>query len=715
MSYTCVYFYKNSKIIMKLQLITLLTFATIYSISGQETPTKTTQLQDVVVTKTKKAVEKKADRTIFDFAGQSQLNSGSVLEGLKKLPGLIISDVAGMMYQGKQLDVYLDGRPLNISSNELNTYLEGMPANAVEKVEVITQPGAEFPATSGGAIINIVTSKSAKSYLSATYNSGFNFTNYDKFRSRFNNSILLNAKNKYFGWQLNLGQNYRESSIFSNIIKNENNLITNLSETNSDRTNRNIFAKSALTFDFKKDRLLLNYDVDSGNNGANTLGNGLGFVSSDASKTNALRQDLVATYQKRFDDSEKKLDLRLNYVSNLNDFNLQSLISNSTGLNNSSLQEYLNFKIDYSQPIKFLDKGKISTGTLIDNLFFRTKNFGSTNLKYTRQTTAGFVELQTSINKFDFVLGTRAENYDIKGKTSTADLIPFKQFRVFPNASIQYNFAKQIFLNFNYNKKISLPSTSSLNPNNTNYQNQNIGYAGNPQLEPTIYDNFEVEISAFDYANIGYSVSAAKNQVVNRILLNNNLVSNISINVAEIKIHNVNIGLPIPYMLFTKGLAETMKMDFNPDKINFLYINANYQKHQIPGIETKGFWGFYLNSQIVLPKEIKFVTNYSYYTTGGNYYYFIATRPFNHSLSFSFSKKFLDNQLSISLNFDDLFDLNRQGYSAVGTPILLENKYDTRRFGFNLSYKIPTKNKLAKENPNLLNREKKDEPSIITN
>jgi hypothetical protein len=50
-----------------------------------------------------------------------------------------------MMYQGKQLDVFME-RPLNISTTELNA-LEGMPANAIEKIEIITQPGAEFPAT----------------------------------------------------------------------------------------------------------------------------------------------------------------------------------------------------------------------------------------------------------------------------------------------------------------------------------------------------------------------------------------------------------------------------------------------------------------------------------------------------------------------------------------------------------------------------------------
>jgi hypothetical protein len=36
-----------------------------------------------------------------------------------------------------------------------------------------------------------------------------------------NNSILLSAKNKYFGWQLNFGQNYRENAI-SSLEKEEN-------------------------------------------------------------------------------------------------------------------------------------------------------------------------------------------------------------------------------------------------------------------------------------------------------------------------------------------------------------------------------------------------------------------------------------------------------------------------------------------------------------
>lgn len=703
----------------KLIVLFVIFFQGINVVFAQQTETKEKEkevdLNEVVLVKKKKAIEQKPDRTIFDFESQAHLNSGSVLEGLKKLPGLIVSDVAGMMYQGKQLDVFLDGRPLNVSSNDLNAFLEGMPANSIEKVEIITQPGAEFPATSGGAIINVITSRRAKSYLSATYSSGANFTNYDKFRARFNNSLMLSSKNKYFGWQLNVGQNYRESALWSTVTNRANNTNTILSDTEADRIGRSTFAKSAMTIDFKRDRLLFNYDVNYNNNESYVLGSGLGFQTNDFSKNKNIRQDAVATYQKRFDAIDKKLDFKFNFIRNNNDFNLDSRLMNANVLDNSSVQDYFNFKADYSEEIKILDEGKISVGTLYDNLSFETKQDGTTNLDYTRRTAATYLEFQFSYKNFDFILGGRAEDYSIKGKIDTNDLTPFNQFRFFPNVSVQYNFAPQIYFNVNYNKKINLPSTSSLNPNNTNYQNPNVNYSGNPQLQPTIFDNFGVKISAFDYAFIGYSISSAKNQVINRVLENSNVVSNTSINVPELKIHNFNVGLPIPYMLFTKGLKETMKFDFNPDKINFLYAYAGYQIHQIPDLDTKGFWIFNLMSQIVLPKDIKFITNYNYSTTKGNYYYFVAEESFSHSLDVTLSKKFLNDKLSISINFDDILNTNKQGFGSSGTDLLLQSKSDTRRFGFTLNYKIPTKNKLAKEDPNMLNKNKKEESDPVLN
>lgn len=672
---------------------------------------KTSELKEIVVGSKKKSIEQRADRTIFDFSEQSHLNSGSLMEGLKKLPGLIVSDVAGMMYQGKQLEVFMDARPLNIFSNELTSYLESLPANSIEKVEIITQPGAEFPATSGGAIINIVTSKNAKKYLSATYSNGYSYTKYDQSRHRINNSLLLNSKNKWFGWQIQAGQNYNEGYQRTN-FQNESVV---LSKNVSDRTNRFYFFKTGLKFDFKKDRLLVNYDFSTSNNNALVDASGLGFQTSDKSNNVLDRNDVAVNYQKRFTDKTKKLDFRFNANSVKNDFELINRNVGNSVLDNGFNQLFYQFKTDYSQDLSVLDKTKFSSGILADKLEFEAQNLGITNLDYQRTTLSAYSEFQTSYNKFDFIMGGRLESYSITGNTDTAKLIPFKQTRFFPNATLQYNIMPQVFVNANYNKKISLPNTSALNPNNTSYQNPNVSIFGNPNLQPTIFDNYEVKISAFEYFFVSYSRSDANNQVMNRIISAGSGAASISENIPQITIHNFNFGLPIPYMLFTKGLKETLKFDFNPDEINFLYLYVGHQKHILPDVESKGLWFFNAMSQIVLPSKIKFTANYNTSSTGGNYYYFENRVPFSHQFDVTFAKKFLDNNLSVSLYCNDIFNTNEQGFNALGTNLIYESKNDSRRIGLSLNYKIPTKNKLAKEEGNILNNDKKDDQPAIGN
>lgn len=665
---------------------------------------KTTQLQEVEIKNKKKAIVQKADRTIYNFSNQAYLNSGTLMEGLKKIPGLIISDVAGLMYQGKQLEVYIDGRPTNMYSDELNSYLESLPANSVEKVEIITQPGAEFPATSGGAIINIITSKYTKKYISINYSNGYSYTNYDKSRHRFNNSILLNAKNNLFGWQIQLGQSYIEG--YQKTKFNTENIL--LSENYYDKKNRFYFLKTGIKFDIKKDRLLINYDASTNNNASNIDALGYNFVTNDKSKTKRLRNDLILVYQKRFEDASKKIDFSFNFNNNVNDFNLNNRNNYFSILENNSNQKYYQFKTDYSQEIKFFDKTKISVGVFADQLNFKTKSVDITNLEYTRKTFGTYTEVQTTYQSFDFILGTRLEEYQIKGNTETNSLIPFIQTRFFPNASIQYNILPEVFVNVNYNKKINLPNTSLLNPNNTIYQNPNVVFYGNPNLNPTIFNNFEFKVSALEYFFIKYSFSNADNQVINRMVENTNGVASISENIPKVAIHDYNFGLPIPYMIFTKGINETLKMDFNPDEINFLNLYVEYQKYIIEGLDSRGFWSFNLMSQIILPKKINFTVNYNTSTIGGNYYYFVYKKPFEEQVDLTLSKKLFSNNLSISIYVNDIFNTTIQDFDSLGTFIKYQNKYDSRRIGFSINYKIPSRNRSTKEDNILIYGKKED-------
>lgn len=660
--------------------------------------TKTEELKEVVLEKKKKAVERKADRTIFDFSEQSHLNSSSLLEGLKKLPGLIVSDMVGMLYQGKQLQVYMDGRPLNIYSNELMAYLEGMPANSIEKVEIITNPGAEFPATSGGAIINIITSKKVQKYLSATYNTGYSYTNYDKARHRFNNSATVSGANKLFSWQLQGGQSYNEN--FRRTKFNNQDVV--LTDNYSDRFNRFYYLNTGLKFDLKKDRLLVNYNVNSGSPTAYVAAEGEGFTSDDKARTKSYYHDVALTYQKRFDDPMKKLDFQFTFNNARNNFDQQSRISDTNILNNKTKQGFYQFKTDYTQELSFLDKSKITGGILGDHLDFEAVSFGLTNLDYTRTTAAAYTEAQTTWKKFEFIAGLRLETYNIEGNTDTDDLIPFKKTRLFPNSTLQYNVMDNVYARLNYNNKIQLPNTSSLNPNNTNYQNPNIGFYGNPNLDPTIYNNYEASISAFEYFTISYGISDARNQVINRMILTEDMAASITENLKKGTVYNFNVGVPVPFMLFTKGLKEMLKMDFNPDEINFLYLYAGNQKYDIPGMDIKGIWEYNVSAQILLPAKVKLNANFNTSNTGGSYYYYTVQKPMYQQLNLSFAKKFLSDNLSATLYANDIFNTNKQGFGMYGTPLSYTEKYDSRRFGISLNYKIPTKHKPDNET-NLIN------------
>jgi hypothetical protein len=63
---------------------------------------------------------------------------------------------------------------------------------------------------------------------------------------------------------------------------------------------------------------------------------------------------------------------------------------------------------------------------------------GTTNLEYKRRTTASYLEFQTKFDKINFIVGGRAEDYNITGKTDGCfEFIQTVSF--FPNASAQYN------------------------------------------------------------------------------------------------------------------------------------------------------------------------------------------------------------------------------------------------------------------------------------
>jgi hypothetical protein len=663
-----------------------------------------------------KAVEVKGDRTVFDVSNQTSLNNGSLLEVIKKLPGLIVSDVGGMLYQGQPLSVYIDKRPIQVSGISFNSFLDGIPAGVVDHIEVITSPGAEFQATSGGAILNIVTNSKAQDYLSANLTTSYRFSDYDKWRSKENTSLLLNGKNKILSWQLNAGQGYNEQRNYFNL--------DNLTTSTNDVVPRRYFVNSGINFDIGRDKLLLNYNLAHADNDVYIQSDGsvAGVPYKGAAKTenNTLWQEAVATYQKRFRNAAQKLDFKFAYTRYTTDF---SQVSNGTVkvLNNSSLHNNYNFRTDYTTPLKLMGDSKLNVGGMYEKLDYSTISKFIQNLNYNRQTIGAYAEINTKIKKFDITAGVRGEDYNISGTALNAaaadtNLLPYKKFRLFPNARVQYNFNKIMNLAVNYNQKIGLPAINSLNPNNQLNQSPNFRTGGNPYLQPSFFNNYEAKLSFFTYAYIGYSISDAQNNISQTLIRNKDVITFIPVNFANLTIHSFNVGIPIPLKIFTQGFKKAMTFDYNPDQANFIFIAAGSQRFisdKLP--DSKTSWNFNITGQLLLPAALKLTAQYSEVTPGG-FYLFQIQQPLNQHFDLTLSRKFIKDQLVVSVFANDIFNTDRNAYLSVAQLPYVSSyqKKDTRSFGISLSYKFKQAHKLAKEGPSILNKSTlKEDPTIL--
>lgn len=371
------------------------------------------------------------------------------------------------------------------------------------------------------------------------------------------------------------------------------------------------------------------------------------------------------------------------------------------------------FDVNYTQSIDFLDNTTINIGGHFQRLDYQTEINDTKNLDYYRQTTASFAEVNNSKGKWDFTLGLRGEDYDIGGiylnptTNNIENLRNFKKYKLFPNMSVLYNFTPMLNLSFNYNKKIELPSISELNPN-YNYSSGNVYQTGNAHLQPSISDNFSINASAYNYFFINYNYSLNHNLTIDRITRHGDVISLTKDNISTVKFHNFALGFPFPFAIFNKPLKNILQE--NPNNMSYLHFIIAYNLPELPDVKKQGFWYYSTNGQIVLPKGIKLNLNYSIVPKNGSYFYFAFLKPIQHTLNLTLSKKFLENKLTISVFANDIFNTHKVEVSArnITVPTATYIKADTRKFGISVNYKIPTRNRLAKENQNIL-MESKDE------
>ncbi|MCS6796071.1 MAG: TonB-dependent receptor family protein [Raineya sp.] len=164
------------------------------------------KIDEVVVVGRRPRIERKVDGVVLRWANPAMLKGLTMQEALRRLP---------MMTRGKtglpevvmkdRTVYYLNGKRSFLSNEQILQLLESLPAEEIERIEVITNPGAEYDEQGNVAIVKIFLKTSSlysKMYASAwtrqnSYNSqaiDFTWIKQNKWHTTLNLSAKNSAK-----------------------------------------------------------------------------------------------------------------------------------------------------------------------------------------------------------------------------------------------------------------------------------------------------------------------------------------------------------------------------------------------------------------------------------------------------------------------------------------------------------------------------------------
>jgi len=114
-------------------------------------------LKAVTVTSAKPFIIMSADKLTLNVASSPIAAGGNAYDVILRAPG-VVEQNNSLSLNGKSVTVLINGRPSNLTGEDLKTMLSAMQANGIEKVEVISNPSAKYDAQ-GASIINIILAK----------------------------------------------------------------------------------------------------------------------------------------------------------------------------------------------------------------------------------------------------------------------------------------------------------------------------------------------------------------------------------------------------------------------------------------------------------------------------------------------------------------------------------------------------------------------------
>ncbi|HOZ75454.1 MAG TPA: outer membrane beta-barrel family protein [Flavobacterium sp.] len=690
------------------------------------------QLSAVNVRAEKSTVEIKLDKKVYNVGQDLMVKGGTVSDVLDNIPSVAVDVEGNVTLRGNDnVKILIDGRPSNAIN--VSDALRLIPADALDKVEIVTNPSARYEAEGGGGIINILLKKGKNLGVNGTLIVSAGSPENTGVSTSFN---IKSAESNIFG---NLGYSKRNNpgntKINQENFDGSRNLTSYVEERRrNQRANEGFNGNIGIELYLDKSSSwthTLSMRNNDGENPEEVLYNNY-YVDSVYSKTrryNAVKSssnniEYATNYTKKFKKDGHKFTIDASFSKNLdNDSStilgtnvvpVYNLISSEKTINDQTQNRNI-IQADYVLPFgkgsqfeagfrggysKLLTDYRVLEDTNFDGIF--TTNFTFTNtLEYKENISAAYVNFGSKLGKkFSYLLGLRFEDSNIRINQYTSQDFNTKHYQnLFPSAFLNYEIAEGNNLTLSYSKRINRPRDRFINPFSSYSSNVNL-FQGNPNLDPTLIDAFDigylkkwnkVTLSASLYHNRRKDAFQFVRYESGRFVNNIPIIINSPFNLGNS--YNTGLEITANYTPFKWWRLNGNVNFYNAETSgNFTYFKTDLATNaMVPTTidfdNSATTWTARASSKFNLPAKIDLQLN-------GNYDAEQKTAQgkskANASMNFALSKDILKDKATIAFNINDVFN-SRKRINEVALPTVnsySEMQWRQRQFTLSFTYRF---------------------------
>jgi ferric enterobactin receptor len=482
------------------------------------------ELEAVTIVASKPGLKMDIDKKVFSVEKNIVSAGGTAVDVMRNVPSVMVDIDGNVSLRNAAPQIYVDGRPTTLT-------LEQIPADAIESVEVITNPSAKYDASGGNAgILNIVLKKNKRNGYNGNVNAGV-----DK-RGGINGGLNFNVRQDKINFSIasftnQMRMRSTSSTEIENLLTNPHLLVNQQGNSRNKggflfgKVGMDYFATNKATFSAGLVRVQGKFKPRDVLQSDSLLENGTAISFSERNTSNNREFNAYgfnAGYKQLFTKSGRELTADINVFSGKNNgdaYYSTDLFASQGGIKKGNIVQqiigsgsnrFTTLQTDYVTPLK--GNGKVETGVRVQlrSLENRQGNYftnpvtgklelipsASANYQNKDNIYAAYFSMTKSVKNFGYQIGLRAESSDYLGELTDTK----KQFEnryplsLFPSVFLSQKLKKDQELQANFSRRVNRPFFMQLIPfiDSTDQLNWSVGNAG---LKPEFTSSFEASYS----------------------------------------------------------------------------------------------------------------------------------------------------------------------------------------------------------------------------